>query len=65
VAQYPGALRWAVIGAASNGPRIYQADAGLVSRLLDTLGRQGVPVFFKGNLRGCAAAEPWREEFPR
>jgi protein gp37 len=64
VAQYPGALRWAVIGAASNGPKLYQVDAGIVRSLLDVLDAQQVPVFFKGNLAGNAAADPWREYFP-
>lgn len=64
VAQYPGALRWAVIGAATNGPKVYQIDPGVVQALLDVLDAQRVPVFFKGNLEGNAAAEPWREYFP-
>lgn len=64
VADHPGALKWAVIGAASNGPKKYQADAMHVQRLLNVLDAQGCPVFFKGNLAGNAAAQPWREEFP-
>lgn len=64
VARYPNALRWAVIGAASNGPRTYQPEAEHVWRLLDVLDSQGVPVFFKGNLRGNMAATTWREAYP-
>lgn len=64
VAQYPGALRWAVIGAATNGPKVYQIDPAIVQNLLDVLDTQGVPVFFKGNLEGNPAADPWREYFP-
>jgi len=64
VAAHPGALRWAVIGAASNGARVYQPDPAHVRALLDVLDEQGVPVFFKGNLKGNAAAQPWREAFP-
>lgn len=60
VAQYPHALRWAVIGAASNGPKKYQPDPAHVANLLEVLDAQGVPVFFKGNLDW----DPWREEFP-
>lgn len=60
VARHPGALRWAVIGAASNGPQLYQPDAAHVQALLDVLNRQDVRVFFKGNL----IWKPWREEFP-
>ncbi len=64
VAAHPGALRWAVIGAASNGPKKYQADPAHVQALLDVLDSQHCPVFFKGNLAGNAAARPWRESFP-
>lgn len=64
VAQYPAALRWAVIGAATNGPKVYQVDPGIVQGLLDVLDDQRVPVFFKGNIEGNPAADPWREFFP-
>lgn len=64
VAEYPDALNWAVIGAASNGPRTFQPEPAHVNRLLDVLATAGVPVFFKGNLKGNAAATPWREEYP-
>lgn len=64
VAEYPTALRWAVIGAASNGPRTFQPEPAHVANLLTILEAQGVPVFFKGNLKGNAAATPWREEYP-
>jgi protein gp37 len=60
VAQYPGALRWAVIGAASNGSKYYQPNPRHVDALLKVLDEQRVPCFFKGNL----AWKPWREEFP-
>lgn len=61
VEQYPTALRWAVIGAASNGARYYQPERSHVAGLLEVLDRFGVPVFFKGNLEW----EPWREEYPQ
>jgi hypothetical protein len=66
VAQYPKALRWAVIGAATNGPKVYQPNPEHVQRLLAVLDRHEVPVFFKGNLWGNAAAPAagWREFFP-
>lgn len=64
VAENPGALRWAVIGAASNGPRTYQPEVEHVNNLLTVLEAQNVPVFFKGNLRGNPAAAIWREEYP-
>lgn len=57
-------LEWAVIGAASSGKTYYQPDPAHVSHLLTVLGWQNIPVFFKGNLRGNAAATPWRQEFP-
>lgn len=57
---YPGAIRWAVIGAASNGKRKYQPKHEWVQNVLDVLDAQGVAVFFKGNLQW----DVWREEFP-
>lgn len=53
-------LDWVVIGAASNGKQKYQPDQNHIIWLLDTLDRQRIPTFFKGNLEW----EPWREEFP-
>lgn len=53
-------LDWAVIGAATNGPRKYQPVATYVSDVLKVLDRAGTPVFFKGNLQW----EPRREDFP-
>ncbi len=57
-------LNWAVIGAASRGKTYYQPDPAWVSNLLHVLAIRNIPVFFKGNLRGNPAADPWREEFP-
>lgn len=56
----PYTLNWAVIGAATNGPRAYQPDPLHVENLLDVLDYQNVPVFFKGNLEW----EPHREDWP-
>lgn len=53
-------LQWVVIGAASNGPKLYQPKPEWVSNLLATLDDQFIPVFFKGNLQW----EPHREQFP-
>lgn len=66
VAQYPDALKWAVIGAATNGPTVYQPNPDFVTKLLAVLDEQQVPVFFKGNLWGspAAPAAAWREFFP-
>jgi protein gp37 len=65
VAAYPGTLQWAVIGAASRGRTYYPPEAEAVQRLLDVLDLQGVPVFFKSNLRSLSqAAAAWREAFP-
>lgn len=57
-------LQWAVIGAATNGPKVYQPEPGHVCRLLEVLDRQGTPVFFKGNIWGNLAIDEWREYFP-
>lgn len=65
VADYPQALRWAVIGAASdNTGRFHLPRPEHVTNLLAVLHRHNVPVFFKGNLKGSPAARPWREEYP-
>jgi len=57
-------LQWAVIGAATNGPRVYQPNPDHVAKLIEVFDRQRVPVFFKGNLFSNHAADPWREFFP-
>lgn len=66
VRNYPRALAWAVIGAASNGNTYFDPDEAHVRNLLDVLDEQGVRVFFKGNLRRAAArwGLKWREDFP-
>lgn len=60
----PLPLEWAVIGAATKGRNVYQPEPIWVERAITILDRYEVPVFFKGNLKGNAAANPWREEFP-
>ena len=66
VRDYPGVLQWAVIGAASSDRTVYPPDASVVQRLLEVLDAQGVPVFYKGNLRALPlAATAWCENFPR
>lgn len=58
-------LRWAVIGAASNGKAHYPPEEAHVRALIDVLDERGVKVFFKGNLRSLPwAAANWREEWP-
>lgn len=65
VAQYPAALSWAVIGAASNGRKEFPPDEAHVRNLIDVLDDQGCKVFFKGNLRSLPWAKAnWREDFP-
>jgi protein gp37 len=53
-------FKWVIIGAASNGAKIYQPKPEWVQTLLDILNDQHIPVFFKGNLEWS----PWRENFP-
>ncbi len=57
-------LQWAVIGAATTGQKVYQPKPEWVERLLYVLDQQNIPIFFKGNLHGNRAADPFREEFP-
>lgn len=61
LAEFPRVINWAVIGAASSGPKYYQPEKAHIQNLLDVLDSQGVSVFFKGNLEWS----PWREEFPQ
>ena len=51
-----------MVGAASNGPKLYQPKPEWVSDLLFTLDTNRVPVFFKGNLDW--PRDQWREHFP-
>lgn len=64
--EYPGAIQWIVIGAASNGKHYMQPNADYVRDLLDVCDEQTIAVFFKGNLRPSLgnAFDEWREEFP-
>lgn len=65
VSRYPGVLDWAVIGAASNGPKLYPPSEKHFVWLQNVLNYQGVKVFYKGNLQSLTtAAMNWREEFP-
>lgn len=66
VDHYSGALKWAIIGAASNGRVHIQPDSAHVQSLLTVLDYQHIPCFFKGNLRPSLgiAFDKWREEFP-
>lgn len=63
--EYPGAVNWVVIGAASNGRVEYPPAAADVISLLEVLDEQAVPVFYKGNMRTLdVALNDWRHEFP-
>lgn len=57
-------FEWAIIGAASNGRKLYQPEPAWVTRLHGVLDSQKIPVFHKGNLRGNPAVNPIREDFP-
>lgn len=65
VGDFPDVLNWAVIGAASNGRNEYPPNEADLKALIQVLDDQGVPVFFKGNLRSLNwARDNWREDFP-
>ncbi len=53
-------LEWAIIGAATNGKRVYQPQPTWIQNVIEVLDEQGTAIFFKGNLDWT----PWREEFP-
>ena len=54
-------FEWAIIGAASNGRRVFQPEPAWTTRLVDVLNDQSVPVFFKGNMEW----PNWRDSFPQ
>jgi len=56
------AIRWMVIGAATNGAKTFQPEPRWVERLLDLCDEYRVPVFFKGNLEWDRGR--WREDKP-
>lgn len=58
------AIDWLIVGAATNGRTVYQPQSEHVKGLVDMAKWYGTAVFFKGNLRGNPAAEPWLEEYP-
>lgn len=53
-------FEWAIIGAASNGPKTYQPKPEWVANLVELLDEEKIPVFFKGNLEW----DDWRADFP-
>ncbi len=53
-------FEWAIIGAASNGSRVFQPDEGWTANLIGLLNEQHVPIFFKGNMEW----EVWYQSFP-
>jgi len=53
-------FEWVIIGAASNGRKIFQPKEEWTASLIELLDNQNIPIFFKGNLEW----NDWREEFP-
>jgi protein gp37 len=53
-------FEWAIIGAASNGTKLYQPKTEWVNEALRVLDAQQIPIFFKGNLEWGVR----RESFP-
>lgn len=65
IAAHPGALQWAVIGAASRGRELFDVNTSDLRKLLAVLDKRRVPVFYKGNMKiNKFACYDWREEFP-
>lgn len=63
---YPYAVDWVVIGAASNGNKFYAPKQEYVEDLVDCCDDLGISVFFKGNLKSLDwARNNWREQFPQ
>lgn len=64
VARFRRPLEWAVIGAASKGPKKIQPDAADLFSLVHLLEAQGTELFYKDNLAPSIPAGQWREDFP-
>jgi len=59
-------IDWMVIGAASNGNKLYAPDEKFVKRAVKANDDFGIATFFKGNLKTSPfAAANWREEYPK
>lgn len=56
-------FEWAIIGAASNGSRVFQPKVSWTKSLLEILEGHDVPVFFKGNMDRNYWKD-WRGGFP-
>ena len=56
-------FEWAIIGAASNGSRVFQPEEAWTTSLLEILDTYGKPVFFKGNM-DRNYWKNWRNAFP-
>lgn len=62
---YEGAIDWCVIGAASNGNKYYPPREADFRSTLEELDRQGVVLFYKGNMKSLPfARDHWRADFP-
>jgi hypothetical protein len=65
IAEFPDVLQWSVIGAASHGSTYYAPDVTDFLMLQWELQEQGVPIFYKGNMRILLQAKDnWLEQFP-
>lgn len=56
-------FEWAIIGAASNGSRVFQPEQAWTASLIELLDNQDLPVFFKGNMDRNYWTT-WRDDFP-
>ncbi len=56
-------FEWTIIGAASNGSRVFQPETKWTGGLIALLDERDVPIFFKGNL-DRDYWKRWREAFP-
>lgn len=56
---------WVIIGAASNGKQKFAPDETLVRETVEACNRDGIKLFFKGNMESLPWAKAnWHEEFP-
>lgn len=56
---------WLILEAPSTDRHADKPDVRAVESILKAADRDGIPVFFKGNMRAVAAETGWRRDFPK
>ena len=69
LSDYPGAINWIVVGAASDGPRYFPPNETDLVNVLAETARQNIPIFFKGNMKSAPLIQSgqihWLDAMPK